>query len=221
MRRPHLTRSYIQRSHLRGSLSSSKSVQPCEAYLTRIPCLPDESPESTILQASSQFSTRSVQLRGLRHNEQAASESKRGLSYSTRKFSLEPTGVSDPITEFACEYRVQANFWDSSFIPLCVIIKRSTPSPLEMSRATADFIALRIRGLPSSTDRPSLYSDSRTPIAISAPVPTAANLSPRTDPIGSKTNSSGTPSSIPAIIVCVRSGKRRLLERIDANSFAV
>src|SRR5437879_11954327 len=96
----------MQRSRLRGSVSCSESVQPCGACLTRLPHLPDESLGSTIPRALSQTSTSSILPREPRHNEQAASEPKRGLSYSTREFSLEPTVTNDPITEFACWHRV-------------------------------------------------------------------------------------------------------------------
>src|SRR2546425_8121909 len=81
---------------------------------------------------------------------------------------------------------------------------RSTPSPLDMSLAIADFTARRSTGFASSTDIPSLYSDSRTPIAIGAPVPTAANLSPRTDPIESNTRSEEHTSELQSLayLVC-------------------
>src|SRR5437879_10266811 len=93
----------MQRSRLRGSVSCSESVQPCGACLTRLPYLPDESPGSTIPRALSQSSTSSILLREPRHNEQAASEPKRDLSYSTREVSLEHTSPNDHLAEFACE----------------------------------------------------------------------------------------------------------------------
>jgi len=72
-------------------------------------------------------------------------------------------------------------------MPSLVMKRKSTPSPLMMSRLTADFIALVTRSRASFTVKPSLYPCSSTPRAISAPEPTAAYLSGITEPSTSST----------------------------------
>jgi hypothetical protein len=74
-----------------------------------------------------------------------------------------------------------------SSIPAPLITIMSTPSPLAASRRMAALIARVARSTAPPGSRSSLYPDSITLMAVSAPVPTEAYRSGITEPSGSKT----------------------------------
>ena len=100
------------------------------------------------------------------------------------------------------------------------IIITSIPSPVNESRIVAERIALVARSTASCSVISFLNCGSKTPRAISAPVPTAAYSSGRTEPSGSRVYIVGS-STTPPTIICVRNGKNLLSYMVPEIIFAI